>query len=326
MGRLRPERASDGSNDMKRRADLGEVALVELGSNAVRLILARVQPGERFRVLREERVQTRLGSGRPGTLPRRAVEATVAAVRRFLGAVGDHGARPRVMAVATSAVREAVNREQLLEPLRRTEGIRVRVLSGPEEARLGAIAVRRTLPFQHGVIADLGGGSLQITRLRAGGIVSTASLPLGSVRLTRRFLLHDPPPPMELRALRGELRDELVGALPPAGPGEELVGLGGTVRALARFHLHTRGEAERSRHGLRLWQSDVVAIREWLEPLTVAERQRLRGLKAERADIILAGAVVIEELMTFGGYRTLIVGTCGVRDGLLFRETFDGDA
>jgi exopolyphosphatase/guanosine-5'-triphosphate,3'-diphosphate pyrophosphatase len=301
------------------------IALVELGSNAVRLILARIRPRDRFDVLREERVQTRLGAGRPGTLPRRAVEETVDVVRRFLAEVRNgEEARPRVLAVATSAVRDAVNREQLLGPLRRTDGVEVRVLSGREEARLGAIAVRRTLPFRTGVIADLGGGSLQITRLRAGGIVSVASLPLGALRLTRRFLLHDPPPPRELRELRREIRGRLLSTLPPATSGEELVGLGGTVRTLARLHLRGERRSRKSRHGLRLWQSEVIAVRERLEPLAARERRRFPGLKAERADIILAGIIVIEELMTFGGYLRLVVGTCGVRDGLLYRETFDG--
>ena len=304
--------------------DRRRVALVELGSNAVRLILARIRPGERFDVMREERRQTRLGAGRPGTLPRRVVEETIATVRSFLAEVRNGEATPpRVLAVATSAVRDAVNREQLLGPLRRSDGVDVRVLSGREEARLGAIAVRRTLPFQTGVIADLGGGSLQITRLRAGEIVSVASLPLGAVRLTRRFLVHDPPPPGELRELRREIRGRLLGALPPARSGEELVGLGGTARTLARLHLRAERRSRKSRHGLRLWQSDVIAVRERLEPLDVGERRRFPGLKTERADIILAGIIVIEELMTFGGYLRLVIGTCGVRDGLLFRETFD---
>jgi exopolyphosphatase / guanosine-5'-triphosphate,3'-diphosphate pyrophosphatase len=306
-------------------AESRRVALVELGSNAVRLILARIRPGERFDVLREERRQTRLGAGRPGTLPRRAVEETIAAVRHFLAEARDgEEARPRVLAVATSAVRDAVNREQLLGPLRRQDGIDVRVLGGREEARLGVIAVRRSLPFRTGVIADLGGGSLQITRLRAGEIVSVASLPLGAVRLTRRFLLHDPPPPGELRELRREIRGRLLDALPPAQSGEELVGMGGTVRTLARLHLRAERRRRKSRHGLRLWQSEVIAVREHLEPLDVRERHRVPGLKAERADVILAGIIVIEELMTFGGYLRLVVATCGVRDGLLFRETFDG--
>jgi exopolyphosphatase/guanosine-5'-triphosphate,3'-diphosphate pyrophosphatase len=299
------------------------VALLDLGSNAARFLLARISVGVGFRVLREERVQTRLGGGLPGTLPRQAVDRTVRAVHRFLSDVRN-GQSPRVVAVATSAVRDADNRQRLLGPLRRREGIEVRVLSGREEARLGALAALRSLPIRDGVVADLGGGSLQLTRLRGREIASIASLPLGAVRLTRRFLRHDPPPLRELRALRAEVRGRVLGALPPARRDEELIGLGGTIRALARMHLAALGGKRRSRHGLRLQQSDVTAIRERLEPLSLRERRRLRSLKAERADIILGGTIVIEELMMFGGYRTLTVCTRGVRDGLLLREAFDG--
>jgi exopolyphosphatase / guanosine-5'-triphosphate,3'-diphosphate pyrophosphatase len=147
---------------------------------------------------------------------------------------------------------------------------------------------------------------------------------LGAVRITRRFLHRDPPTPRELRALRREIRAQLLGALPVARRGDELVGIGGTVRTLARIHLRAHpGPA--FRHGLRLRQSDVTAIRERLEALPIRRRRLIPGLKAERADIILAGAMVIEEVMTLGSYLTLIVCTRGVRDGLLLRETFDGN-
>jgi exopolyphosphatase/guanosine-5'-triphosphate,3'-diphosphate pyrophosphatase len=299
------------------------IALVELGSNATRCLLARITPRVGFRVLAEDRVQTRLGGGRAGVLPGAAVEATLRAVRRFLRRARD-GHDPRVVAVATAAVREAENRERLLGPLRRDDGIAVRVLSPRQEARLGAIAAVRALGLRDGVVADLGGGSLQLTRLRAGRLVSSTSLPLGAVRSTRRFLRHDPPTSRELRALRRAVREGLLGALPPAQRGEDLVALGGTVRTLARMHLASRGETGRSREGLRLHQSDVTAIRERIEGLPQG-RRRLAGLKAERADVILAGAIVVEELMTFGGYLSVTVTTHGVRDGLLLRETFDGE-
>jgi exopolyphosphatase/guanosine-5'-triphosphate,3'-diphosphate pyrophosphatase len=141
------------------------------------------------------------------------------------------------------------------------------------------------------------------------------------VRATQGYLPHDPPRPRELRALRRAVRAQLEDALPPAERGEVLVGLGGTVRTLASIHL--RGK-RKERHGLRLAQSDVTAVRERLERLSPRKRRRIRGLKAERADIILAGAIVIEELMIFGGYLTLVVCTRGVRDGLLLHETFNG--
>jgi exopolyphosphatase/guanosine-5'-triphosphate,3'-diphosphate pyrophosphatase len=100
------------------------------------------------------------------------------------------------------------------------------------------------------------------------------------------------------------------------------VALGGTVRALGRIHLAARGEEHRSRHGLRLQQPDITRIRVRLESLPLRKRRQVPGLKAERADIIVAGAIVFEELMTFGGYYGLTICKQGVRDALLLRETF----
>lgn len=297
------------------------VALVELGSNAVRLVLARIAPGVDFEVLEEERVQTRLGSGRPGTLPLEAIESTLQAVHRFLQRVR-RGRDPQVIAVATAAVRDAKNRDRLLGPLQRRDRITVQILSGREEALLGAFAARWSLRFRDGVVADLGGASLQVTRVRNGKVASTASLPVGAVRMTERFLREDPPMPVELRELRVEVRSRLAAALPPAERGEEIVALGGTVRALGRLHLAARGEEHESRHGLRLQQADVTRIRERLEMLPLRKRRKVPGLKAERADIMVAGAIVIEELMVFGGYHGLTISKRGVRDALLLRATF----
>ncbi|PWU24872.1 MAG: hypothetical protein C5B48_04155 [Candidatus Rokuibacteriota bacterium] len=308
---------------------MGELlALLDLGSNATRLSLVRIDPGAGFRILRAERVQTRLGGGPPGKLAREAIDLTVTAVQRFLGSVTkslNGSGRPRVVAVATAAVREAANRDYLVDALRRREGITLRILSGEEEGRLGALAALQTLRFRDGLVTDLGGGSLQMTRVYARKVVSVVSLPLGAVRLTRQFLSHDPPTPVEMRALREEVRDLFRKALPPAHPGFDLIGLGGTVRALARLHLaHCTPRA--SHHWLRLRGSDITALRERLAVLPLRKRRRLRGLKAERADIILAGALITEELMMFGGYVALTVCTARVHDGILWREALDGGA
>jgi exopolyphosphatase/guanosine-5'-triphosphate,3'-diphosphate pyrophosphatase len=225
--------------------------------------------------------------------------------------------------VATSAVRDAENRERLLDPLRRDEGIDVQVLSARDEARLGVDAALESLSFNNGLVVDLGGASLQLSRVRRRKVVSMASLSLGAVRTTRRFVRSDPPSPRELRALRREIRTQLMIGLPPAARGEIVVGLGGTVRALAGIHLRSHSDRTR-RHGLLLHQSDVTTIRERLEGLSRRKRRRIRNLKAERVDIILAGAIVIEEVMVFGGYLTLAVCTRGIRDAILQRETFPG--
>jgi exopolyphosphatase/guanosine-5'-triphosphate,3'-diphosphate pyrophosphatase len=151
---------------------------------------------------------------------------------------------------------------------------------------------------------------------------AAASFPLGAVRVTERFLHHDPALPGEIEKLRWEIRRHLAGALPVTRKHGEMVGLGGTVRALARIHLRLEYNQDDSRQGLRLPRAAVTAIRANLQDLPLAERQRVPGLKAERADIILAGAVVVEELMTLADYPALTVCKNGVRDGILLHEAF----
>jgi exopolyphosphatase / guanosine-5'-triphosphate,3'-diphosphate pyrophosphatase len=297
------------------------LAVLDVGSNAVRLVLARVTPGVGFRVLCQKRVQTRLADSRRGLLPRAAVDQTLRAVRRFLAEVRGPSP-PRVPAVATAAVRDARNADHLLGALRGDAGVEVRVLSGSAEARLGATAVLWSRPMSRGAIVDLGGGSLQITRVRAGRIARVASVPLGAVRTSLRFLKHDPPQAQEIRALRRETRDRLLGVLPRAETGDALMGIGGSLRALGRIVLRSVNRRGASLRGLRLRREHVSAVRARLERLSMRQRRRVRGLKAERADVILAGVVVIEELMTLGGYEVLTVCNEGVRHGLLIEETF----
>lgn len=301
------------------RTDL--LAIVDLGSAAVRFIIARIRRSARYEILVEERVPTRLGSGAPGTLPPRAIEKTIRAVHRFFARHSPQRHEgPRVLAIATSAVRDALNRDRLLDPLRREEGIEVRILSARDEARLGVAAARASLSFGDALVADLGGASLQLSQVRGGRIVSMASLPLGAVRTTHQFLRHDPPTRQELRVFRDVIRERLRPALPAAARGELLIGLGGTMRTLASVHLRATPGERKHRNGLVLHQSDVTAIRERLEAFSARRRRKIRGLKEERADIILAGAMVVEEVMIFGGYLRLVICTRGVRDGLLFQE------
>ena len=296
------------------------LALVELGSNAVRCLVASILPGVGFQVLREERVQTRLSAGRPGVLPPTAIRDTTDTVRRFLREARREY-RPRILAVATSAVRDATNRDELLEKLRREAGVSVRILSGLEEALLGAQAALRSFSLRNGTVADLGGGSLQLSHVREGEITSAASLPLGSVRTTTRFFKSDPPTAQQIQTLRQEVQHQLERKFLLSDAGSEIVGLGGTIRTLGRMHL-TSINRQQSRQGLSLQRADVTVLRERMEGLSAHERTQLGGLKEERADVILAGTVVVEEVMRLGNYRTLTVCTEGVRQGLLLRETF----
>jgi exopolyphosphatase/guanosine-5'-triphosphate,3'-diphosphate pyrophosphatase len=298
------------------------LALIELGSNASRLLLAEITMGVGYRVIHQRRVQTRLASGPERRLSARAIRDTLAAVRGFVRSL-PHGNGLTALAVATAAVRDAENREELLHPLIHKYGLNVVVLSPTDEAYLGALAVLHNLPLQDGLIADLGGGSLQLTHLREGQVAQAVSLPLGAVRMTERFLRSDPPSAQELASLRSEVRQQLHRVTPDLEQNGSFVGIGGTVRTLANLCLGRRAD-EVTRHGLRLSHGDIATLRGQLESLPLGARQRFPGLKPERADIIVAGVVVIEELMRVAGLHAMTVSTFGVRDGFVIRRTFPG--
>jgi exopolyphosphatase/guanosine-5'-triphosphate,3'-diphosphate pyrophosphatase len=151
-----------------------------------------------------------------------------------------------------------------------------------------------------------------------------ASLPLGAVRVGRALLHHDPPTPREILDVRAEVRAAVLGILPPASRGGELVGLGGSVGALARMHRAARPGRRRDRHGLTLARSDVASLRERVATRPFGQRRRIPGLTPERADVIVPGAVIVEELMRFGGYSSLTVCGQGVRHGLLWSLALPG--
>jgi len=273
-------------------------------------------------VVCQERVQTRLASGPERWLSSRAVRDTLAAVRGFVRSLPSNNGHT-ALAIATSAVRDAENRAELLRPLIHKYGLNVVILSPHDEACLGALAVLHHLPIRDGLIADLGGGSLQLTSVRTGRVEATASLPVGVVRMTEQFFHGDPPSPDELASLRSHVQQHLRRVTTPLAPTGCFVGIGGTVRALASLRLGRRAD-EAARHGLRLGQSHIAAMRARLEALPAHRRRRVPGLRPQRADIIVAGVLIIEELLRATNSPTLTVSTFGVRDGFLIRRTFPG--
>jgi exopolyphosphatase/guanosine-5'-triphosphate,3'-diphosphate pyrophosphatase len=297
---------------------MGEcLALIDLGSNAVRLLLAELQAGGGTRIAVQERVQTRLGAAMDGVLCERAVAQTLDAVQRFLDRTRHW--QPRVLAIATAAARNAPNREALLAPLRSIDGLELRVLSCAEEASLGAEAALRAWPAMHdGMIADLGGGSLQLSLVASSMPVYVGSATLGATRLTQRFLHHDPPSPVELARLRCEVRANLRQVLPHALRIDRLLVLGGTPRALLRS-AHGRRGGPRT-HGADLDRHELERLRALLQELAVPHRRALQFVDPQRADIMVAGAIVLEELMQVIHCARLRVCPANVRDAVLWRE------
>ena len=293
------------------------IALLDFGSNAVRFVHAHLS-SRGVRVIDQSRVRARLATGECGALSDDSIARSLHAATLFLKRV--ERAKLRVLAVATASVRDAPNAEALVDKLPKLGVEELRVLSGIEEAQLGAEAALRTRPLREGAVIDLGGGSLQWSSVRDGRLEDARSMPLGAARLTREFLCHDPPEASELEALCAAAREHLQRGLPSVQPHGSLLVLGGTARALARPSLRRALQGAEGRYGVALRLSELRRMRTRLAGLSVEERKALPGMRPERADIIVAGALVLEQLLEQTGYEVLTVCAASVREGVLWRE------
>src|SRR2546426_4681479 len=227
------------------------IAVIDIGSNSGRIVAFRVHPGGHLEILADARAPLRLGRGldRDGLLSGRAIDRTVEALRDFRSVAQGSGAA-RILAVATSAVRESANGRVLVSRARSELGLDLKVLDGRREALCAFLGAVHGLPVDHGLLLDLGGGSLEITHFRRRRTTRSWTLPLGALRVSDRFLADDPPRPAELRRLRDHVAKTLRKAGVPALAGDErLVATGGTIRNLAEIHRRTRDYPIASLHG-----------------------------------------------------------------------------
>lgn len=300
-------------------------AVIDVGTNTIRLLVAEAEGPVTFRPLCQKQVITRLGERLQQTaeLSPAAMERTIHALKRFAEVAKDCGAE-EVIAVATSAAREASNRIPFLQRVRREAGLQVTVASGETEALLTALGVCHALgPAYHDMlIIDVGGGSTEFTRVAQGRITKRLSLPLGAVRLTEASLRSDPPHPSELQAAATTIRHTLRGVPEALGDGREtpLVGTAGTITTLAAIDLGLDVYDQQRVTGHRLSRARIQELLGQLISLPLAERRKITGLEPDRADVIGAGTLLTAEIMILLGADTLTVSDGGFREGILLHR------
>jgi exopolyphosphatase / guanosine-5'-triphosphate,3'-diphosphate pyrophosphatase len=272
------------------------VGVVDLGTNSTRLLVADVDDGHVEEIERRSEI-TRLGEGvderrKLLPLPIARVRNALSEYRRELEAQGAE----RVLALGTSAVRDAENGEAFLGEVEWSYGFTTRLLTGDEEAALTCKGVANgRLLDDMTVVLDVGGGSTElITAARC------VSVDIGSVRMTERFLISDPPTRHELDACGSAVRK----ALPALGP-RKAIGVAGTITTLAALELG--GYDPERVHGHRLTREGVEVQLQRLASLPVAERRDLPGLEPERAPVIVGGAVIVDEVLRRYGLTELEV-------------------
>jgi exopolyphosphatase/guanosine-5'-triphosphate,3'-diphosphate pyrophosphatase len=294
------------------------LAVVDLGSNSFRLVVFTWSDGSWWKRTDEIHEAVRIGEGLDATgnlqpEPMERALETLELYAHFCRATGIEAVRP----VATSAIRDAGNRGEFLAAARERSGLEVEVLETEREAWFGYLAAVNSTTLSDGVVLDLGGGSMQLTRVRDRHAVEMKSWPLGAVRMTERFLTRDVPKSKDLKALRAHVAEALAEAPWLAGAGA-LTGIGGTVRNLAAAAEIAAELPSFGVQGFRLRRDALDALVERLAELPAAERGKVPGIKPARGDLILAGALVVQSVMEAGGLDVLEVTEAGLREGVFF--------
>jgi exopolyphosphatase/guanosine-5'-triphosphate,3'-diphosphate pyrophosphatase len=295
---------------------------IDIGTNTTLLLLAEAR-GDQVAVLADRAEITRLGRGigldGAGRLGSVGIERTLAVLADYAALARAHGAP--LAAVGTEALRRAPNADELLRPAAALLGTPVEVIDGEREAALSYRAAKTSFPEAAAgsmVVVDIGGGSTEIIRSEAGVVTFRKSLPLGSVRLTERHVRQDPPSAGEVEAVTAEVREAL--APIPLDGAQTLVGTAGTVTSLAAMDQRLASYDPALVHGYPLTLDALEGLVETLRATPQAERERMPGLDPRRADVILAGAVILLELARRAGAARVVTSDRGLRWGLLYER------
>jgi exopolyphosphatase/guanosine-5'-triphosphate,3'-diphosphate pyrophosphatase len=308
------------------------VAVIDLGSNSWRLVVFTFggSGSTCWWKRTDELYETvRIGEGmaETGRLGEAAIERGLETLVVFEHFCTSAGLTPdQVHAVATSAIRDAANREDFLRAAAEATPLRIEVLSAEEEARLGYVSAVNTSTLSDGAVLELGGGSMQLIEVAERRARELVSLPLGAVRLTEELLPGSKPArKKDLEKVRTRVRETLedLAWLPKSG--DRLVGIGGAVRNLAAAAQNAAGQSDIGVQGYVLTVEALEDLIGELAALEPAKRGNVPGIKPGRGDIVLASALTIEGVLRAGEFAGIEANEAGLREGVFFdRELFAG--
>ncbi len=296
------------------------LAAIDAGSNAMRLVVGRPGRNGGVEVVKNSREAVRLGKDvfAGGRMSRKLMKAATQAFRRFQDTIDEWGVEHTV-AVGTSALREADNRDELLDRVHRKTGIEVNVIGGLEEARLVHLAVSRKIDISEGeaVLVDVGGGSVEVTLTSGGVLIESRTLKVGTVRMLQ--VLNDPERGFgdfmaQIEEIKSDTRDWTTDALGHHLVGR-LVGTGGNVESIGDLTGKRAGRKATSYAS----SGDLQRIQTQLESLSLSGRQRELRLRPDRADVIYPAVIVVQALMNTVWANNLAIPRVGLKDGVLLK-------
>jgi exopolyphosphatase/guanosine-5'-triphosphate,3'-diphosphate pyrophosphatase len=301
-----------------------KLALLDIGSNSIHMILTEIQPDFSYKFLDRFKDVTRLGEEtfKSGQFSPATLAKGTEVVKNFVTLARNRGFT-RIEAVATSAVREASNGGELIEAIGRQTGIRIRVVTGQEEARLIYLGVRQSMDFgdRNMLIADVGGGSVELVVGNRNKLLHAASLKLGAIRLKDLYLRQDTPSAGRLERLEEAIGAQFKTALPRFKKVgfDELVGTSGMIGNLAEImHLQKTGRPIPQLNLARFSYKEVAAAEKLLLKTPLKHRAEIPGVDPKRVDVLVPSIIVLRTLMERLDIAELTVSDKAIREGLLY--------
>ncbi len=302
------------------------LAVIDLGSNSVRMTISRISSDGTYETVAEEKQYVRLSEnmGAEKILQPEAIERTITALNscKDIYYKLDH---LRIKAVATAAVRQATNQKQFLKRVKNDIGINLDVISGSKEAYFDYVGVSETLPATNAVIIDTGGASAEIVLVQNGKVSNLISIPIGSVTLSAKFDLAD-----EISAKEVFKAMLFVNKIFQSvwwlrnGLNLPIIGLGGSNRTLAKINRRFNNLLDTNDiHGYQLRDDSINETFERIIAMNLEERKKVPGINKERADIIVGGLIPVILLMNYLDSDRIMFSTSGLREGILFERLHD---
>lgn len=300
------------------------ISAIDIGTNTILMLIADVHSDGTMKVVRDEHTIARLGKGVDSSkriLPdtfERALD-----ILTKLKSISDDAGSQHIVACGTSALRDAVNRDEFIEFIHTKLGITIQVLSGNEEARLtylgGASEYFQNKLNKPFAVLDIGGGSTEIVAGLGNKVLQKYSMNIGAVRITERFLHSSPPTISELQNAQAEIEKHLESVF-LLSESTQLIGVAGTVTTLAAMDLQLESYSAERIHGYRLQQKRIDQFYDQLKALSLDKIRNIPQILPMRADIILAGIMILRAVLMKNKKTEIIVSDRGLRYGLLFSE------
>ena len=298
------------------------IAAIDIGTNSVHMIVVQVRPDLSFEVIDREKEMVRLGAGGLDgrALTPEAMHASLQVLSKFRRLAESHKV-DEVIAVATSATREAENGGEFLQAIHEQTGVRPRVISGTEEARLIHMAAVYgvSVPRDSVVVIDIGGGSVEVTQGTGPAIEAGQSFKLGVIRLTERFVQSDPLEPRDERRLVRHIDNQIGKYLQQISQTgfDRVIGTSGTILSLGAVAAAAEGASGGSLRNRRFPAKAIRHIRKEAAALDLEKRLRIPGLEPRRADLVVAGAILLDELLRRLGATEITLCDLSLREGMI---------